>query len=633
MRTVPAALRGSRARTAFGVALAMGAWGACATPAQSADVPLIVVDQFGYLPEQAKVAVLRDPITGFDAATSFEPGSTIELVDADTGLVVTSGAPTPWRGGAVHGGSGDRTWSFDFSSARTAGNYLVRDADSGAASPVFRIGTDVYRDVLVQATRTFYYQRAGIPKATPYADARWSDGASHSGPLQDAQARRYDAPGDASTERDLSGGWYDAGDFNKYTNFTAEYVVALLHAYLANPAAWTDDFGLPESGNGVPDLLDEVRWGLDWLVRMQSRDGGVLSIVDLDYASPPSAARGQSLYGPATTSATLSAAAAYALASTVYTGLGSAYLDGYAADLERRARRAWNWAERNPAVTFYNNVPDTNTRGIGAGQQEVDARKLREKRLSAAIYLDASSGQARFRGEVARRIGDSTLVGGGFVTPFHDPIQRDLLYHAALPTTAPDIASRIRTTYVDALEGDPRHWGSIDDGVDPYRAPLLGYGWGSNRAKATKGLAFAQLSRYSLGRRGASADAAAADYLHYLHGVNPLGIVYLTNMGEHGAERSADTIYHGWFVNGSTLWDSVAESTHGPAPGFMPGGPNPSFTCTGGCPGPLSPPEGQPEQKSYAEFNDDWPIESYKVTEPSNGYQNAYLRLLSRFVR
>jgi len=137
--------------------------------------------------------------------------------------------------------------------------------------------------------------------------------------------------------------------------------------------------------------------------------------------------------------------------------------------------------------------------------------------------------------------------------------------------------------------------------------------------------------------------AAAESYLHYLHGVNPLGVAYLTNMGAHGAERSVSQIYHSWFANGSAAWDSAGESTYGPAPGFLAGGPNPSYGWDGCCPdgcgagnscgsAPPSPPTGQPDQKSYFDFNDNWPLNSWSVTENSNGYQTAYIRLLSQFV-
>ena len=192
------------------------------------------------------------------------------------------------------------------------------------------------------------------------------------GTLQDSHCRRYDAPGDAGTERDLGGGWYDAGDYNKYTNWTAGYVVQLLRAYEENPGAFRDDYNIPESGNGVPDLLDEIKWGLDWLIRMQNADGSVLSIVGLDHRSPPSAATGPSLYGSANTSAALSCAAAYAYGARIFRAADAGRFGGYADDLADRAARAWTWANANPSVIFRNNDGASGTAGLGAGQQEVD---------------------------------------------------------------------------------------------------------------------------------------------------------------------------------------------------------------------------------------------------------------------
>src|SRR5690606_10346375 len=102
-------------------------------------------------------------------------------------------------------------------------------------SPDVRIGADVYKPILKHALRTFYYQRAGFAKVEPFAEAGWTDTASHIAAGQDKNARLYSAPNDANTERDLSGGWYDAGDYNKYTNWHADYLVTLLHAYVENP--------------------------------------------------------------------------------------------------------------------------------------------------------------------------------------------------------------------------------------------------------------------------------------------------------------------------------------------------------------------------------------------------------------
>jgi endoglucanase len=124
--------------------------------------------------------------------------------------------------------------------------------------------------------------------------------------------------------------------------------------------------------------------------------------------------------------------------------------------------------------------------------------------------------------------------------------------------------------------------------------------------------------------------------------MNPLGKVYLSNMGAFGAENSIDQFFHSWFADGSALWDSVSGSTYGPAPGFLVGGPNPSqYDWDDRCPGisPLcgparpSPPYGQPAQKAYLDFNTGWPLNSWPLSENSNGYQTAYIRLLARFVR
>src|SRR5690606_12927759 len=149
----------------------------------------------------------------------------------------------------------------------------VVDVDSGVRSVEFDIAADVYRSALAQAVRTFFDQRAGFAKSADAAGDAWADDASHLGPGQDAEAHAWVAKSDHSLVRDLRAGWYDAGDYTKYTPWAAGVVIALLRAYEANPSAFGDDLGIPESGNGVPDLLDEVKWSVDWLERMQNPDG------------------------------------------------------------------------------------------------------------------------------------------------------------------------------------------------------------------------------------------------------------------------------------------------------------------------------------------------------------------------
>src|SRR5690606_26962694 len=139
----------------------------------------IVVAQFGYLPDSKKVAVIRDPQTGYDAALSFTPGATYQLVDLDSNTVVHSATPVSWKSDATYALAGDKAWWFDFSAVTTPGRYAVVDKEKNVRSPAFKIAADVYKPVLKHALRTFFYQRAGFAKQAPYAETGWTDGASH----------------------------------------------------------------------------------------------------------------------------------------------------------------------------------------------------------------------------------------------------------------------------------------------------------------------------------------------------------------------------------------------------------------------------------------------------------------------
>lgn len=606
----------------------------------------IVVDQFGYLPDAQKIAIIRDPQTGYDANESFTPSANLSLVDMSTGATVLTTAPTSWSSGAMHTTSGDKVWWFDFSAVTTPGSYAVVDSAKNLRSPSFTIGADIYKPVLKHALRTFFYQRAGFAKNVPYAGVGWTDSASHLEPGQDAESRLYDvtnkAVGKVGTEKDLSGGWFDAGDFNKYTNWHADYLINLLHAYLENPAAWGDDFDIPESGNGVPDIIDEIKWGFDWLKKMQNSDGSVLSIQGLSHASPPSAATGRSFYGPESTSASLSTAAAFALGSKVLGDLG---ITDYAADLKTRAANAWTWADANPAVIIHNNSGIYE--GLGAGDQEVSAKyqaeELLRKKTRAAIYLYAATSSANYQTQVTANYGDRA----NWVDIWNEGELMSWLYYANLGDADTTLASKIKSQYANAMNGSS-NLGAIGTGTntDAYRVTLGGDGnftWGSNRSMSRKGTGYYNLISYGAGNADSvKIKNAALAYLNYLHGTNPQGMVYLSNMYSLGVHSSVNEFYHTWFTNGSTLWDRVGTSVYGPAPGFLVGGPNPTYDWDNECKKSnppsgcgskvLSPPFGQPAMKAYLDFNTSWPLNSWQITENHNDYQVAYLRLLSKFV-
>src|SRR5215472_7493196 len=217
-------------------------------------IPVIVVDQFGYPTKASKIAVIRDPQTGYDNVAHFTPGTTYAVVDKSTGKITKQGPPTAWNGGATDDASGDKVWWFDFSDVEVPGTYTVVDVDKGLRSVEFEIDDRVYRNVLKHAVRMYFYQRAGFKKTAETAGSDWADAASHMGPGQDPQTRPWQgkrglSKNEGSQIKDLHGGWFDAGDYNKYTSWTARNVIVLLRAYSENPTAFGDDSGIAESGN------------------------------------------------------------------------------------------------------------------------------------------------------------------------------------------------------------------------------------------------------------------------------------------------------------------------------------------------------------------------------------------------
>ncbi len=601
----------------------------------------IVVDQFGYGTGDEKIAVVRSPVKGFDSTAAYTVAAKYALVDAHSTKTIVELTPATWNGGATDASSGDKAWWLDFSSTTTPGDYFVLDETANVRSDVFRISDDVYRDVLVQVVRMFYYQRDGTSKDAKYAGTAWTDGPEHLGAGQGPTCTLYNG----AAQKDLHGGWWDAGDQNKYTNWAASDVIVLLRAFSEAPGAFGDDTNIPESGNGVPDLLDEVKWDLDWLVRMQNTDGSVLSIVGQDGAkwptqggtpdTRPSTATTPCKYGPQTTTASLSSAAAFAFGSIVFSANASANAKypGFAADLATRAKNAWTWASANANVTF------ANSGIIGAGEQEPPTAAARlQKKIQAAAFLYELTNDAQYRtffdaNYTATELGSTTSSN---LDMFDVENVDTLLEYTKTTGATKSVVSDIQTKFKNGY-GSDNNLGATIKNRDPYLGYLYVYVWGSNQTKADEGnLLFDNITFSIDASKNTDARRAAERYVHWMHGVNPLSFVFLTNMGDHGAAKSAMHIFHSWFATGSNY--------ETPPPGYMPGGPNPSYAWDGCCPSgcgsgiscggaELSPPVGQPDQKSYLDFGDTWPLDSWSVTEPDLGYQAKYVRLLSKFVK
>jgi endoglucanase len=621
--------------------LALTAPAGCSEQSQSANAPPeshkslppverhILVDQFGYRTADAKVAVIRNPHLGYDSGDSFTPGTAYQVRKLADDAVVFSGALVPWQQGTVEPSSGDQGWWFDFSALTAPGRYYVLDTERQRKSAAFTIDDNVYRNVLKAAVRMFYYQRSGFAKKPPYAAACWTDTAAYLGPGQDREAHDITDRANRAKQRDMSGGWFDAGDTGKYVTFAAQPVHQLLTAYQQSPDAFTDDFNIPESGNGIPDLIDEVKWETDWLKRMQFPDGSVaLKIADSQYgrASPPSGDTLPRFYVPACSSATIAAAGMYAHASLVYGQIGRS-LAGEAKELKERAVKAWSNFQSSPRQ------PHCDTGAVVGGNADWSADDQNAAAAEAAVYLKAVTGEGVYDEYLEAHYHE--------MRPYHDvgwsryaPDQGEaLLFYTTLPNANPQLKAAILQDKAIDVGAATRIYGFHPDD-DLYRAFLNDqqYHWGSNNPRANYGNTNLDAVKYGSGAGEPSTyQQRALEILHYFHGVNPLGMVYLTNMYEYGASNSANEIFHTWFQPG-TRWSDARTSECGPAPGYVPGGPN-SAAAAAGVPASLSPPTGQPPQKSYKDWNANYPENSWIVTEPAIYYQAAYVRLLSAFAQ
>jgi endoglucanase len=588
----------------------------------------ILVDQFGYRPTDAKVAVIRNPQSGYDAAEHFSPGPDYQVRSANDGAVVFTGHPEPWHNGDTQASSGDKGWWFDFGSVKTPGVYFIYDVRKNARSASFNVQQGVYKPILKAAMRMFFYQRSGFAKQRPFAAGCWTDAAAYIGRGQDTEARDITDRDNRAKIRNLAGGWFDAGDTNKYVTFAAQPVHQLLTAYRENPDVFGDDTGIPESGNQVPDIVDEVKWETDWLKRMQFPDGSaalkVGEIVDATGVTPGKDSNAR-FYVPGCTSATIAVAGMFAHAALAYGEIGA--LQRESVELRSRAVAAWNNYQHTAKQTHCDSGV------VRAGNADWNEGDQNSEAVVAAIYLYALTGGDDYRDYIKAHYKELRPYRDMGWSRYNPEQGEALLYYTTLPNADHETRAAIRADKAqDARDGNRIYGFQPDD--DLYRAFLHDeqYHWGSNGPRANYGNSNMDMLTFGIeAKPGQDYNTRALEILHYFHGVNPFAMVYLTNMYDQGATRSANEIYHTWFWHDSK-WSDALKSECGPAPGYVPGGPN-ADAVKAGVPPTLIPPAGQPPQKSYRDWNAAWPESSWAVTEPGIYYQSAYIELLSKFAK
>jgi len=597
--------------------------------------PPVYVDQFGWRPDDAKVAVFGDPIQGQNRAYRFSPGTQFQVCRTSDDAAVFTGTLTSWQAGATSSLAGDRVWHADFSNLKTPGTYYVKDVTTGTRSYSFVIQPVPYGAVMQAATRVFYYQRSGTPIPATYG-GDWNHTGGHIGPGQDTGAHYSQGGVDQGLPRNVAGGWYDAGDPNKYVPFLGITMFNLFMAANLNPGAFTDSTNIPESGNGVPDLIDECKWELDWTLKMQDPDGSVRNRNgNRSYSMPdgPWSVDTQArFYTGKTTWATAIAAATWAHAMRTLAPHGDKY-PGYIKQLRAAALAAWGYLEANPLMKPTNGTDGDQLAAAGAGS---DQNGDRRDRVYAAAELFRTTGDAKFGDYVKKWAQDTGATSDNGIHPFlqnwidpvsYNSLTQALYIYAKTPKADAALVTKIKDCFRSSAEMIRTNQGGSED---PYLAFMWGghYYWGSNQVKGqwARILMMAADLNVNPGQTAAY-RRQVADYYHFIHGRNPLGWCYLSNMNGVGASRSVMFPYHKWF--GSSHANGSGQRPP-PAPGFVVGGPNQYFSVNW-----IAPPYGEPAMKAFKDWDTGWNAvrganeNSWEITEPAIYYQSAYVLILS----
>lgn len=333
----------------------------------------VKASQVGYLPASPKFAYIGN-YTGDAGSLTISPTECQIRNAADGSLFKTYSAA--FRGNDLKL-SGEMVYDCDFSDLTTVGTYYVYIPGYGKTYN-FRIGNDVYADVTQKLLKLFYFQRANTaitstyggqwarPAGTPGDSEAVLHSSNYSSSLNPLMSSSDPASG---ATLDMTGGWYDAGDYGKYILTAAPTINDLLFAYELFPSKFFDgQNNIPESGNGIPDILDEVKYEIDWFSKMQAPDGGVFDrLASQTWLANPYDTK-QRFLVPKSTHDTAVYAAVLAQAYRVFKG-NSKFEEkypGYADALLRKAEKAWDFLTAHPLPAPANGISVSDL-GIGPG--------------------------------------------------------------------------------------------------------------------------------------------------------------------------------------------------------------------------------------------------------------------------
>lgn len=492
--------------------------------------PLLKVNQSGYLTQGQKLALI--------------PGKSkqaFQLVALPSGQAVFKGQSSEAQ---LWAPAGETVSIADFSQIQTNGRYRLEVA--GFAAIELQIAAQPYGLVHDAAIKAYYFNRASQQLDPAYAGV-WARPAGHPDDKIKIHASAASASRPEGTLVQSPKGWYDAGDYNKYVVNSGISTFTLLDA-------WTDfkDFyrqrqwNIPESGNSMPDVLDEILWNLDWISTMQDpADGGVyhkLTNLNFDGTIMPDKAVAPRYMVQKATAATLNFAAVMAKASRVFSEF-DAQQPGKAALFKQQAIKAWQWASKNPAI-YYQQPADVSTGAYGD-------KSLADEFAWAAAELYLLTGEQPYLQQffqLAQPVQAASWASVSALGYFSlakeakrlTPEQQQLVVSAITKVADQFVAQHQASAYkVAMLPGD--------------------FVWGSNAVAMNKAILLYKANQITAKAGYVEAMQGLVDYVL---GRNPLDLTYVTGFGF----KSPQHIHHR---------PSQADAVQAPVPGWLAGGAQP----------------------------------------------------------
>ena len=492
----------------------------------------VSVDQAGYLLDAPKVAFV----------VAAGAPSVFSVRRSDSGAVALEGK----LGAPVDDAdSGDRVRAADFSSLREAGAYYVEVPGVGRSWD-FAVGPRPYRRALYLAMRSFYGQRCGVAVDLGPEFPGYSHAACH-------LVGAFHPSSGKTGPRASAKGWHDAGDYGRYVVNSGITTGTLLWGWeMFGPVFKELRLDIPESGNGTPDVLNEVRWNLEWMLSMQDDDGGVwqkqtserfCGFVMPEKDTLPSMVVGTGQAPYKSSCATADLAAVFAIAARVYRPFDAAFADRALV----ASRKAWDWVEKNPDVLFRNPA------GVDTGAY--GDRSCGDEHLWAAAELWRTTSDGQYERYLLDHVepylatlGSASPEGWAQMAPM-------ALWTYVLGGGKAPVATSIRERSLRAADEIVAR-----SAANGYRVSLAAkdYVWGSNGVAANYGMQLVVANALHPDRRYVD---AALDDLHYLLGRNTFSLSWVTQVGEHPFRHP----HHR---------PSGADANPEPWPGLLSGGPN-----------------------------------------------------------